>query len=41
MPESGPITIILDSEQIYALKNALATALGGATGKGCTGKLTH
>ena len=28
-----PITIILDSEHDYALKNALATALGGPTGK--------
>ena len=33
MPETGPITIILDSEHDYALKNALATALGGPTGK--------
>ena len=33
MPVSGPITIILDSKHDHALKNALATALGGATGK--------
>ena len=33
MPESGPLTIILDSEHDYALENALATALGGPTGK--------
>ena len=33
MPVSGPITIILDSKHDHALKNALATALGGHTGK--------
>ena len=33
MPVSGPITIILDSKHDHALKNALATALGGPTGK--------
>ena len=28
-----PLTIIWDSEHDYALKNALATTLGGPTGK--------
>ena len=33
MPETWPITIILDSEHDFALKNALATVIEGPTGK--------